>query len=201
MTTPGQAPTPDDVRGLWAFMTAHYGTSVINKENAAEMQLVASMLDTLGIVDKQDFLLHYCTTIGRRIYVPFIPGTAFNEWDLWSQVIVVAHEHEHVEQEDALGLLTYGARYVGSPSTRADYEAEAYRSMLELNWWHSRTMPDPNKVARLLSGYGVSETDIAVVATTLREAAESVQFGAILNKATSVALSWLNEHAPHLRAS
>ena len=73
--------------------------------------------------------------------------------------------------------------------------------MLELNWWHSHTMPDPNRVAQLLSGYGVSETDIAVVAATLREAAESVQLGAVLNKASSVALSYLNAHAPHLRAS
>lgn len=62
-------------------------------------------------------------------------------------------------------------------------------------------MPDPQQVAQLLSGYGVSHTDITVVAATLREAAESVKRGAILNKATSVAIGWLNANAAHLRAS
>ncbi len=201
MTTPGQNPTAADVTGLWAYMTAHYGSAVINKSSSTEMELVSTVLDKLGIVDQQSFLVNYTTTIGKSIYVPFEPGVDLNGWDLWSQIIVCAHEHQHIEQEQEYGLATFDARYIASPSTRADYEAEAYRSTFELSFWHSGTMPDPGEVAQLLSGYGVSPTDITVVATTLREAAEAVERGAILNKATSVALQWLNAHAAHLRAS
>ena len=54
VTTPGQAPTAADVTGLWTYMTAHYGSSVINKSSSAEMQLVSTLLDELGIVDKAE---------------------------------------------------------------------------------------------------------------------------------------------------
>jgi hypothetical protein len=111
-----------------------------------------------------------------------------------------AREHQHVHQAQTLGLVTYGARYIFSASTRADYEAEAYRATFELSWWHALTMPDPNAVAQLLSGYGVSQTDIQVTAATLREAADSIRRGAVLNYATSVALEWLNQHAADVRA-
>jgi hypothetical protein len=181
-------------------MTQHFGSSVINKADAVEMKIVSTLLGQLGILDQAAFMANYATTIGTRIYLPFTPGVPVGEWDLFSQLVVCAHEHQHVFQAQTLGLVTYGARYIASASTRADYEAEAYRSAFELGWWHSRTMPDPGAVAQLLTGYGVSETDIEVVATTLREAAETVERGAILNHATEVALEWLNMHAPELRA-
>lgn len=201
MTTPGKSPTAAQVQAFWAYMTQHFGSQIINKANATEMKVVSTLLGVLGIVNADDFLRNYATTLGNRIYLPFTPGVAENGWELWDQVVVGAHEHQHVVQANKLGLATYGARYLFSASTRADYEAEAYRSMFELGWWHARTLPDPDEVAQLLTGYGCSHTDIDVAATMLREAGESIQRGAILNEASATAIEWLNAHAPELRAS
>ena len=200
MTTAGQNPTATQVQALWAYMTQHFGSSVINKANAVEMKVVSALLGQLGILDQTEFLTNYATTIGTRIYLPFTPGTPITGWDLWEQIVVCAHEHQHVYQAQTLGLATYGARYLFSSSTRADYEAEAYRSAFELGWWHARSMPDPEAIAELLSGYSVSPTDIEVTAATLRESADSIREGAIVNHATEVAIGWLNAHAPALRA-
>jgi hypothetical protein len=201
VTTPGKTPTPAQVQAFWTYMTEHFGSQILNKADATEMQIVSSLLGTLGILDPADFMRNYATTIGTRIYLPFTPGVVENGWELWDQVVVGAHENQHVVQASKLGLTTYGARYLFSASTRADFEAEAYRSMFELDWWHERSMPDPEEVAQLLAGYGCSSTDIDVAETMLREAAESVEHGAILNEASSVAIQWLNAHAPELRAS
>jgi hypothetical protein len=39
---------PAEVWAFWRFMQAHFGTVVINKRDALEMQLVAQALDALG---------------------------------------------------------------------------------------------------------------------------------------------------------
>ena len=121
---------PGDVRAFWDFMTQHYGTSVINKQDAIAMKVVARVLDTLGIVDRDSFLKEFTTTIGRRIYIPFTIGDA-SPLDLWSQIALCVHEHQHVVQHDKLGL-RYELTYLASKADRARYEAEAYRSELEV---------------------------------------------------------------------
>jgi hypothetical protein len=193
-------PTPTQVRAFWDYMTHTFGSQIVNKADAAEMKVLSSVLGTLGILDADSFLRHYATTIGTRIYLPFEPGVPAPGWDLWAQLVVCAHENEHVVQAKELGLVTFGARYLFSSSSRAAYEAEAYRASLELNWWRSHTMPDPAALAGLLKGYGVTQTDIDVAAATLKASADSIRRGAVINRASSVAISWLSLHAPGLRS-
>ena len=104
-------------------------------------------------------------------------------------------------QFDRLGPITFDYRYITDTPSRARFEAEAYRASLELSWWHTKTLPDPAALAGLLRGYGVTETDIAMAHGILAAAAEAVKRGAIVNQASAVAITWLNEHAPELRAS
>lgn len=196
-------PTPSIVSGLWKHMTQHFNTTVINKSSSTEMQLVSSLLGALHIVDQQSFLNQYTTTLGRRIYAPFTPGVsaAANGWSLWAQTIVCAHEHEHVVQLDRLGPITFDYRYLTDTPSRTRLEAEAYRSSLELNWWHTKTLPEPAALAGLLRGYGVTDTDVAMAGAILAASAEAVKHGAIMNQASAVAIAWLNANAPELRAS
>jgi hypothetical protein len=198
--TPPRAPTPDEVRGLWAHMTERFGCRVINKGDAAEMKVVAAVLGQLGILNADDFLKHYATTIGARIYLPFEIGVPTGDWNLWMQVIVAAHECQHAFRSQQMGLLTYGARYLTSSSQRALFEVEAYRASLEMEWWRSLTMPDPGQVAEHLRGYGVSDADVQVATTALRMAAATIKRGGVINQASSVAIAWLEQHAPGLKA-
>ena len=196
-------PTSATVKAFWQFMCSHYKTQVIEKSNSVAMQAVATFLNSLGIVDHNAFLTSYATTLAHDIYLPFCPGdaaAAANGWTLQEQIIVCAHEHEHVVESDTLGLVTYDFRYVTDTASRARYEAEAYRSALELSWWNSKTLPNIPRLAGLLSGYGVSPTDIAMAETILAAAAETVEQGGFLNPASAVAIGWLNTHATYLRA-
>lgn len=197
---PPREPTPDEVRGLWAHMTEHFGCRVINKADAAEMKIVAFALGRLGILDSGEFLKNYATTIGNRMYLPFEIGVPANGWGLFTQVTIAAHECQHVHQSEQMGLVTYGARYLTSTSQRTLFEAEAYRASLEMEWWRSRTMPNPAKIAEHLRGYGVTNADVQVATTMLRMAAESIKRGAVINQASSVAIAWLEQHAPGLKA-
>ena len=43
---------------------------------------------------------NFTTTIGRRIYTPFEVGSPKGGWDLWHQIVICVHEHQHVVQHD-----------------------------------------------------------------------------------------------------
>jgi hypothetical protein len=173
---------PEEVWAFWRFMQDHFRTSVINKNSALEMQLVARGLEALG----------------RRIYTPFEVGSPKGGWDLWHQIVICVHEHQHVVQHDREGL-AYEVSYLADRAARARWEAEAYRSNLEMQFWRTGTTPSAQATASVLKDYGCRDEDIEVTAKSLALSAISVKKGAIINEATHVALGWLDEHLPRLR--
>ncbi len=190
---------PEEVWAFWRFMQDHYRTTVVNKRDALEMQLVAQALDALGIQSRDRFLRNFTTTLGRRIYTPFEVGSPRGGWDLWSQVVICVHEHQHVVQHDREGL-SFEVSYLADRAARARWEAEAYRSNLELHFWRYGTTPSARRMAEVLSDYGCRPEDVDVAAKSLALSAVSVRKGAVINEATHVALGWLDEHVPRLRA-
>ena len=189
---------PEEVWAFWRFMQDHFRTSVINKNSALEMQLVARDLEVLGVQSKERFLKNFTTTIGRRIYTPFEVGSPKGGWDLWHQIVICVHEHQHVVQHDREGL-SYEVSYLADRAARARWEAEAYRSNLELAYWRTGTTPSAQQTASVLKDYGCRPEDIEVTAKSLALSAISVKKGAVINEATHVALGWLDEHVPRLR--
>ena len=190
---------PEEVWAFWRFMQDHFRTSVINKRSALEMQLVARGLEALGIQSKDRFLKNFTTTLGRRIYTPFEVGSPRGGWDLWSQVVICVHEHQHVVQHDREGL-SFEVSYLADRAARARWEAEAYRSNLELHFWRYGTTPSARRIAEVLGDYGCRPEDVDVAAKSLALSAVSIRKGAVINEATHVALGWLDEHVPRLRA-
>src|SRR5262249_28101861 len=126
--------TPELVRAFYKHMTGTFGASVIDKRSATEMQVVAGVLGALGIVNREEFLRRFATTIGKRIYLPFDVGDAAQGWSLWSQVAVLTHECQYIVQYNANGPLGFSWRYLTNTAARAAFEAEAYRCQLELQW-------------------------------------------------------------------
>ena len=190
---------PEQVWAFWRFMQDHYRTTVVNKRDALEMQLVAEALDALGIQSRDRFLRNFTTTLGRRIYTPFEVGSPRGGWDLWSQVVICVHEHQHVVQHDREGL-SFEVSYLADRAARARWEAEAYRSNLELHFWRYGTTPSARRIAEVLGDYGCRPEDVDVAAKSLALSAVSIRKGAVINEATHVALGWLDEHVPRLRA-
>jgi len=190
---------PEEVWAFWRFMQDHFRTTVVNKRDAFEMQLVAHALDTLGVQSRDRFLRNFTTTLARRIYTPFDLGVPRGGWDLWSQVVVCVHEHQHVVQHDREGR-SFEVSYLADRAARARWEAEAYRSNLELHFWRYGTTPSARRIAEVLTDYGCRPEDVDVATKSLALSAVSVRKGAVLNEATHVALGWLDEHVSRLRA-
>jgi len=190
---------PDEVVSFWRHMQERFGTTTVNKADAVEMQIVAGVLDVLGILDKERFLESFTTTLGRKIYTPFEVGSPNDGWDLWNQVVVCVHEHQHVVQHDREGL-SFEVSYVADRAARARFEAEAYRSNLEMHFWRFGTPMRSRPLAELLQDYGCRPEDVEIAAHSLALANVSVRRGAVLNESTRAALDWLDNHAPHLRA-
>jgi len=187
------------VREFWAFMTRHFRTRAVVKADAVEMRAVGAALEAMGVGDKRDFINRFATTIGRRIYLPFTPGDDNSTWDPSEQLSTCAHEHQHVVQMDRDGALRYGYRYLRSDAARAQYEAEARTTELELHFWRFGSIPRLETLVKGLSSYSLSKSDIEAALTTLRSNAETVRRGAALTQAGQVAIEWLNDHAPDLR--
>jgi len=191
--------TPTQVATFWQYMTHRFDASIIDKRNAVEMQLVSRLLDSIGIVDKDAFLQHFATTIGRRIYVPFEIGIPTVNWSLWGQIMVCTHECQHIVQYDQLGPIKFAWKYTTNSAGRTRLEAEAYRCQLELNFWRTGQLLSADDLASSLKSYGVTDTDLEVAETFLRISGESVCRGAVINPTSRVAIDWLNVNAPEIR--
>ncbi len=187
------------VAAFWQYMTKRFGASVIDKRNSFEMQLVSKLLHAIGILDEQAFLKHFTTTIGRRIYIPFEIGIPTADWSLWGQIMVCAHECQHIAQYNELGPLKFAWQYIGKTAGRTRLEAEAYRCQLELHCWRTGQLLSARELAKTLKSYGVTEADIQVAETILKMSGESVSRGAVINPASRVAIDWLNANVPELR--
>jgi hypothetical protein len=189
--------TPEEVRAFVAHMTSHFEATLVDKGDAKEMKLVGELLDKLGILDKDEFLENYATTIRSKLYLPFTPGVEEGNWTLWNQLVTVAHECQHVVQHRRDGL-AYEVGYVTDTSARARHEAEAYLTNLELRYWREGAIPTPRRFAEKLASYGCTEQDILWAAKYMTLVAETVKLGGVVTEAGAVALDWLDENAPDL---
>jgi hypothetical protein len=184
--------TPELVSSVWQYMSKVYSTSVITKSTSTNMQIVGAFLDKLGIQNKDNFMSNYTTTIGHSIYIPFTIGIPSGLWTLENQIIVCAHEHQHVVQANNEGMFKFTMNYLFSADSRAQYETEAYRSTLELFWYYHKALPDNlHPLASMLLPYNLTEQHVAVAEIALSSAARMIKSGLVLNQATKSALSVL----------
>lgn len=171
------------VKDAFAKLAKEYGTTYVKKSNSDMMQAVARLLEALGVVDREEFLKEYSTTVGYWIYVPFKVGSRPPE--LIQQVMVCAHEHQHVVVMEREAPAIYNSLYVISPSMRAAYEAECYRAEMEVYWWYTKAVrgqPELLSVSELagrLRYYGCSAKDVAMAQKSLEKAAKVVMRGGV----------------------
>jgi len=184
-------PSPDDVRDLWAAMTAHYNVRVLDKNSASEMQMAADAADRLGLVARDRFLRDFVTTIGDRIYAPFTPGIVTGPWDLWQQTMVVVHELVHVAQDRAQQGILFEYQYASNSTKRAYYEMEAYRANMTLTWIFRNEELSSVGLASLLVDYGCNMADVTMVSKMLQLSLVSIKKGAMPSAPCRFAVDWL----------
>jgi hypothetical protein len=179
------------VTGLWDHMSDHYGTRLARKD-APEMQLAATALEEMGILDAEDFLRRFTTTLGRTIYTPYEIGVG-DERKLASQLRTCVHEHQHVVQYYRGGV-RFAFEYATDTARRAHYEADAHRCSLELHYWMYGKVQNVRRVAETLVDYGCTGADIDVCEKALLMTAKVVEQGGVSSDAGKVAVEWLNQH-------
>lgn len=147
----------------------------------------------------------YATTIGHELMTPAPLGTVelvALGWSPWSQISVVAHECMHIVESDETGLVEHAWSYLTSGSRRQELECRAMLAQLELEIWRRGVVAEwwPRVYADALRAYHVSDADLSVAERYLRAAAATVRAGGIITPSGRVAIAWLDEHAPELRA-
>jgi len=180
------------VRDFWNYLSAEYGSRIVHKGSAAEMKAAAKFLQTIGILDAEEFLNYYATTIGKTIYIPFEIGVENDDWSLWEQISVGAHEHQHIVELNRDGWVKYNAGYALSGTKRALYEAECYRTDMELWFWKTGQIRGPGGFS--LKGYGLSAAQNKTYKQYLEMSAQVIRRGAIVNEVSQKSIRWLNQN-------
>ena len=181
------------VRDFWRDSAAHHGTRARLKARSLWMKLVALVLHTLRILPRQRFMERYTTVMFRTIYTPFTPGVASSAHDLWSQIVIATHEHQHVLQAKRDGPLRFSAAYLLSGRHRARLEAEAYCCNMELDWWFCGRHRDPRELAEGLVDYGCNQRAIAEARAILDACARRLaDTGEVRTRSARWTIDWLS---------
>jgi len=191
--------TPDLVKAFWAHMQKEFGSYAVQKDNSEIMKIASEVLDALHIQNKEHFMKDFVTTLDKTIYIPFELGSNVDRWPLWNQIRVCVHEHQHVEQAGREGLPTFAMRYLTSASFRAGYEAEAFGTEIEMEFWRTGQIYDIDSRVLVLKDYNCSDADIEMAKQMMTIRAGVVQQGAIESRAAIIAINWLEENVPGLQ--
>lgn len=180
-------PTQAEADAFTAFMASHFDVSIIDKDDAVEMQIAGSFLDALGIIDKELFFSSYTTTIGNKIYMP-------TNTSPWNRIFILPHEVTHTLQFRKDGFAPLSWAYLTDQEQRSMLEAEAYVVSSEMHFWRYGTPIDTQWVVDSLANYALDENHREVVRTYVNAASVTVAAGGIGHEASKIAIAWLNEH-------
>lgn len=194
--------TSDDVKEFWKYMSKKYKFDIVTKSDAVEMKIVGWALDQMGILDKNDFLKKYATTIclgsWRCVYVPFEIGKG-GITQLIAQVETCVHESQHMVQADRDPL--YAIKYLSSDTNRTYYEVDAYRTNMELHYFFTGKLISPKAIADTLAAYSIGLADRRIAEKHLTVAAKIVQRGGVVTNSSKVSIRWwsLRKKSSNLR--
>lgn len=185
----------DSVLGLWSYMAKKHGVTVRHKHDSTFMANVGRLLQRLSIMSYNQFMSGFVTTIGKTIYLPFDLGDT-ERWSYWDQIILCAHEFQHVIQYEREGM-SFFLGYLFSSSKRARFECEAFRSLLEMEFWRWQSLLITMKyIALKLRYYGCKDVDVIATEAYLRACLPTIEAGGVRNQASKEVIAWLRANHP-----
>lgn len=178
---------------FWKFMQKYYDVTVADKTDSNFMKLVGWFLGAIGVLDKEAFLKQFTTTINQKIYIPFKIGEG-TDAELWGQNKVLVHEVIHAQQAKKEGILKYAYNYISNKTKRTEYEVEAYRSEMVLDWHFKKTYRKPSSIVESLRSYGLSQTYIDYAQKQLELSEPAIKNNARFHPVISMAIKWMEEN-------
>ncbi len=136
-----------------------FNVKITSNKNEGEIEAVASILDLIGVKDKEAFLKEVAITIYRHIYLPFTVGDL--SVDPLKQLEIIAHELEHVLQWEK-DPLAFGINYLTKPEKRAEMEVKALGANLEWVWRTTGKLYDIKQLSAHMKWYRIGSKDIKV---------------------------------------
>ena len=183
------------VKDFYTAALPKFKAQTVDKSDSDFMRLIASFLDSIGVMDKDVFLHQYTTTIGAKIYTPYEIGVdgGAGGYGLWNQIKVLVHELVHVVQyHDAPA--EFMLKYLLHRSDRASYEAAAYAADLEMAWWKDGKGYDVKQRAQQLLSYGLKQEHCDYVANYLMIHDDVFRQGGSTSEIAAWAKEWLTAH-------
>ena len=185
-------------------MCAHFGASVLPKEEAFEMKAIAWGMDLgrgfgmSGLASSADFMSQYTTTIGTNIYMP-----KSHRDDPFTFIEVLTHECQHVTQFKESGI-EFGWLYLAEAEARVKYEADAYAAGLAIIQWLTGKLTQESTagvVASLVRGYHLRQADADLAEDMIKSHFVSLKNGMVMSKAAREAIKFLDANYPGLRGT
>jgi hypothetical protein len=151
------------VKEIAIKLSNHYNTKMISKSQSTFILIIANILSIFKIIDKNKFMKFYATTILKTIYLPFEVGDEKNsDWSLNSQLAIITHEHQHVQQSNKLGAVNFIFKYLFNNYQRMLLEVEAYTCNLEINFYLIDDVYDIKYIVSSLKNYAISDENIVI---------------------------------------
>lgn len=175
---------------FYKFMTKEYNLKIVNKADSSSMKIISWFLNSIGIVNQEDFLKNFTTTIGRTIYIPYKIGEG-DIWEIYGQIKTLVHEVVHVEQCNKEGFAKFSYNYIFNKDKRAEYEAEAYRTDMVLDFHFSGAFRQPHEIVKSLRSYGLDKKHIEYAEKYLELSKHAIERGATFNAVTKKSIDWL----------
>lgn len=191
--------TGDHVRAFSRHMSDLHKTTIVDKKNAIEMQAIAQFVGLLGIGGQtaEEWMRRWSITIGSRIYYAFTPGEADGENELWNQVLIITHEHQHVVQHRRYGIDYYWS-YLDK-DRRVLWETEAFATASALWHWRKGWVLEPADILQSLPAYGMNDAQVANAHRALDLVLLSIKQGVVPYRAARDAIAWLEANVPDLK--
>lgn len=136
-----------------------FGCVIKSNKDSTSIEAIASVLDLIGVKDKEDFLKNVAITLYKNIYLPFEVGTL--SVDPLRQLEIIAHELEHILQWGK-DPLDFSINYLTKPEKRAEMETRALGANLEFVWRTTGKLYDVKVLSKNLRWYRISSKDIKI---------------------------------------
>ena len=178
------------------YISGIYGTTLHDKHDDQAMKAIGALLEKIGVLDADEFMSRFSTTLFKDVYLSFDPGvtTMVNEGlasrRRRSQVGIITHEHQHVAQMNETGALKFTTSYVADEEFRALAETEAYRATMEVHWIFTGQIIPAKSLANHLHSYMVSEPLIRMAELYLISASRMVESGNLVTEAALRTHGW-----------
>jgi len=182
--------TPELVKEFWKDALKKFDAKSVDKDDSTFMKSIASFLDAIKILDKEDFMDRFTTTIFKTIYRPFKIGDTSN-YSLWGQITVLVHELTHVLQFEA-NEIEFTVGYITNESSRAAYEADAYSADMEMHYWMYGEIYNIKDRAANLKYYGLEQDEIDFAASVMESNSLTIlNSDAAVNDVAAWTMDWL----------